>query len=153
MLRIGYITLCIGLAPMAAAAEDAFENAEQVFQAFEDKFGVTQGKRRNHTKGFCFEGEFSPAESSILGYTNSPIFTSTSSVIGRVSHKGGNNLAADDKHAAYGLAIEITTPEDDVHIMTMNTEDFFPVSTSEAFTELMQAKNETGRADWLGLNI
>ncbi len=153
MLRISYITLCIGLAPMAAAAEDAFENAEQVFQAFEDEFGVTEGKRRNHTKDICFEGEFSPAESSILEYTNSPIFTSTSSVLGHVSHKGGNDLSADDKHAAYGLAVEITTLEEDVDIMTMNTEDFFPVSTSEAFTELMQAKVAGGRADWLGLNI
>ncbi|KAB7615552.1 catalase [Amylibacter sp. SFDW26] len=140
MLRASAIALSIALMPVTAFAEDAFDKAERTMKAFEDVFGVTKGKRRNHTKGFCIIGSFEPQDAAILKYTNSPIFTQTSSVNGRVSHKGGNNKAADNKFADYGLAFEITTPDDDTHIIGMNTEHFFPVSTPEAFSKLMQAK-------------
>ena len=134
------LAIYIALTPMPSFAQDASANAENAIAAFEDVFGVTQGKRRNHTKGYCIEGEFEPLDTAIRNYSKSPLFNSTSSVIARVSHKGGNNKAADNKFGHYGLAMEITTPDGDIHIINMNTEHFFPVSTPEAFTELMRAK-------------
>ncbi len=140
MFRPAFMALCIALTPGTSFADDPFANAESAFAAFQDVFGVTKGKRRNHTKGYCIEGEFQPLDAAIRDFSVSPLFTGTSTVIGRVSHKGGNNEASDDKFGHYGLAMEITTPDDDVHIINMNTEHFFPVATPEDFTDLMRAK-------------
>lgn len=115
-------------------------DVEGGFEAFENLFGVTPGKRRNHTKGFCVEGTLSPLSSDITSYSISPIFTGQSQVIARVSHKGGKANPADDKFGLLGMAMEITAPDGDLHIIGMNTEHFFPVSTSEEFIELLRAK-------------
>lgn len=142
MLKITSLALCATILPLAVNAGDHLvsENPEKVLSVFEGTFGVTEGKRRNHTKGYCIIGEFVPLDAKILEYTNSPIFTQTSSVNGRVSHKGGKNNPPDNKFADYGLAFEITTPQDDTHIINMNTEDFFPTSTADVFIELVRLK-------------
>ncbi len=124
----------------APTLADDHAKAQTNMAAFEKLFGVPEGKRRNHTKGFCFTGEFIPKNSEILAYTNSPIFKDKSLVSGRVSHKGGKNNPPDNKPGHYGLAFKIITTDDDVHIINMNTEHFFPVPTTEAFIELLQAK-------------
>jgi catalase len=129
-----------------AKAQDLHQNAEDVVAVFETVFGVTEGKRRNHTKGFCFTGVLEPKDPSITEYSRSPLFQQTSAVTGRVSHKGGNNNAVDNKFGHYGLALKFTTSDGNFHQMRMNTEHFFPVSTPEAFTKLMQAKAIGGDA-------
>lgn len=134
---------CLALASLPAFAEGDFDT-EGGFAAFEKLFGVTEGKRRNHTKGFCVEGVFSPVDAAIKDYSNSPLFTGQSTVIGRVSHKGGKPNPADDKFGALGLAMEITTTDDDLHVIALNTEHFFPVATSEEFIELLRA-NASGK--------
>ena len=118
MLRAASIALCVSLLPLSAHAENVSEAAVSIVDSFENIFGVTKGKRRNHTKGFCFEAEFIPADPAIRDYTVSPIFKQTSPVIGRLSHSGGNNSAADDKPADYGLAIKIVPADDGVHIIS-----------------------------------
>ncbi|KLN61938.1 catalase [Kiloniella spongiae] len=119
---------------------DGFDTATDTVNSFEELFGVTEGKRRNHTKGFCFTGTLYPADKAIQRYSNSPIFSSESKVIGRLSHKGGNNSASDAKAAEYGMGLAITTTNDEEHLMALNTLDFFPVRTPKAFAELMAAK-------------
>lgn len=110
------------------------------FAVFEKLFGVVEGKRRNHTKGFCVEGTLSPVDPAIKTYSNSPLFTGVSSVIARVSHKGGKADPADDQYGLLGMGMEITPPDDDIHVIGMNTEHFFPVATSNEFIELLVAK-------------
>lgn len=112
----------------------------QHLNTFEKLFGVTEGKRRNHTKGFCFEGEFTPVDSSVRELSNSPIFTETSKVYGRVSHKGGKANPADNKPGHYGLAFKITTADNSIHMMSMNTEHFFPTSTVADFMAFLEAQ-------------
>ena len=146
MLKSSTLALCALLIPTMSPAQDAFETAQRTFDSMEINNGVTKGKRRNHTKGICFVGEFSPADTAIQQYSNSPIFAGTSTVNGRLSHKGGNNLAPDDKFGDYGLAFEITTADDDSHIFAMNTEDFFPFSRPEGVMQLMEAKVAGGDA-------
>ena len=146
MLKVTALALGISLFALSAQAETVNDAAGSIVESFEKIFGVTEGKRRNHTKGFCFEAEFVPDDPEIRNYTDSPIFKETAPVIGRLSHKGGNNAAPDDKPADYGLAIKITAPDNDVHIINMNTLDFFPVSTPQAFAELMRAKAAGGDA-------
>jgi len=130
-------SLMLVAAPLAAQ-----ENFDVVggFSAFEDLFGVTQGKRRNHTKGFCVEGTMEPLDSDIQAYSRSSLFSGNSTVVARVSHKGGKENPADDEYGLLGMALEITTPNNETHVMGMNTEHFFPVATSEAFIGLLRAK-------------
>ncbi len=132
---ISTVLLSSVLAP--ASAQDL---ATDTIKSFEQLFGVTKGKRRNHTKGFCFIGNLSPKDNAIENYSTSSLFKGTSQVIGRLSHKGGNANAVDDKHADYGMGLSITTASNEKHLMSMNTLDFFPVQTPEAFAELMHAK-------------
>lgn len=127
-------------------AADSAKLASETVDSFEKVFGVTEGKRRNHTKGFCFIGTLHPKDPSIQQYSNSPLFTATSHVIGRLSHKGGNNTAADNKPGEYGIGLSITTPDGATQRMAMNTLDFFPVATPQAFAELMRAKSLGGEA-------
>lgn len=136
--------LALGQANITQA--DSTKLATDTLQAFESLFGVTPAKRRNHTKGFCFEGTLSPADKSITAYSNSPLFQEASSVIGRLSHKDGVNAAPDNKPAEYGMGLAISTESGAKQLMSMNTLDFFPVATPEAFAELMQAKVNGGDA-------
>ncbi|MDA7963579.1 catalase [Ruegeria sp.] len=145
MIRPSLMALCFSVAAFPVVAEDDFD-FESGFETFEKLFGVTEGKRRNHTKGFCVEGTLTPLDAAIKDYSNSPLFTGTSSVIARVSHKGGKANPADDTYDLLGLSMQITTPDDDLHVIAMNTEHFFPVSTSGAFIELLQAKVAGGDA-------
>ncbi len=133
------IALGIFTSAMPTLAADIHQTALHTVDSFEKIFGITEGKRRNHTKGFCFKGVFLPHDKAIEQYTNSPLFSGKSNVIGRLSHKGGNNTAPDNKPAEYGMALSITTTQGK-HLMSMNTLDFFPVATPEAFAELMHAK-------------
>ncbi|KIC21532.1 catalase [Leisingera sp. ANG-Vp] len=144
-MRTSLFAICLSLAALPAAAEGEF-NTEDGFAAFEELFGVTEGKRRNHTKGFCVEGVLTPVDDAVKAYSSSPLFTGTSTVIARVSHKGGKANPADDKYGLLGMAMEITTADDDLHVIAMNTEHFFPVATSEAFIKLLRAKAAGGDA-------
>ncbi len=122
--------------PIATAGDAALKTLD----SFEKVFGVTEGKRRNHTKGFCFNGMLTPNDSSILGYSASELFSGQSEVIGRLSHKGGKLAPSDANIGQYGMSLSITTASGGINLMSMNTEDFFPVSTPEAFAQLMRAK-------------
>lgn len=139
MLRTTILALSVACLPLPTLA-DGHAQAEKAMTAFEGVFGVTKGKRRNHTKGYCITGSFIPQDKDILNYTNSSIFKGVSTVNGRLSHKGGKNNPPDNKFADYGLAFELETSDGDAHIINMNTEHFFPVSTTEAFIALMHAK-------------
>lgn len=140
----------IGIAAMllvsSASAQTIDESAINTVDSFENLFGVTEGKRRNHTKGFCFSATFEPVGKEILDLSNSALFTGVSTVNGRLSHKGGNNSAADDVHADYGMGLEITTDSGNTNVMSMNTLDFFPVATPQAFSQLTKAQVEGAEA-------
>lgn len=134
------ITLALLLATAPSAFADYTGTATDGINTFEKLFGITKGKRRNHTKGFCFSATLSPKDQNIQQYSNSNLFTENAQVIGRLSHKGGKYLAADNKPGEYGMGLSITTASNEIHLMSMNTLDFFPVATPEAFAELMRAK-------------
>ncbi|MCX4025781.1 catalase family peroxidase [Endozoicomonas sp. SM1973] len=118
----------------------------QIIDTFEKNFGITEGKRRNHTKGFCFEGTFNPVDPTIKRYSNSPLFKETSIAIGRLSHKGGNNSAPDNKPGEHGMGLLIRAKNGEEQRMAMNTLDFFPVATPEGFLLLNKAKSGDAQA-------
>ncbi|MDE1464449.1 catalase family peroxidase [Spartinivicinus poritis] len=118
----------------------------QIIDTFEKNFGITEGKRRNHTKGFCFEGTLKPVNPEIKLYSDSPLFKATSTVIGRLSHKGGNNTAPDNKPGEHGMGLLIRAKNGEEQRMAMNTLDFFPVATPEGFLLLNKAKGGDAQA-------
>ncbi|WP_261841819.1 catalase [Aliamphritea ceti] len=135
-----YSSICASVLIFQSMPVIAESTAVKTVDAFEQVFGVTAGERRNHTKGFCFTATLSPAGTAIQQYSASPLFIQDSQVIGRLSHKGGNAQAADNVPAEYGMGLSISLSDGRQHRMSMNTLDFFPVATPEAFAELMQAK-------------
>lgn len=140
MRKLAYIgAVLVAVQTLPAMAD---KTALSTVNSFEKLFGVTEGERRNHSKGFCFTGTLQPMDKRMALYSTSPLFKYESQVIGRLSHKGGNFHAADNKPAEYGMGLSIKPATGKPHMMSMNTLDFFPVSTPEAFAELMKAKAE-----------
>jgi len=129
--------------PSAAIEPDL---TTQVTNVFEEKFGVHEGKRRNHIDGFCFLGHLKIKDKTIQDYSKSAIFSDVPlSVVGRFSHKGG--VKKDEGQAGeYGMAFQVRMAKGGLHNFSMNTLDFFPVSTPEGFLQLMQAK-VSGKAE------
>ncbi|NRA62216.1 MAG: catalase [Psychrobium sp.] len=139
-LKIICLGLFLSVTHITFAKNIDATTATDSINTFEKLFGITEGKRRNHTKGFCFTATLTPKDQTIKQYTKSQMFKQSSEVIGRLSHKGGNNLAPDHKPAEYGMGLLIKMPEHEIQLMSMNTLDFFPVATPEAFAQLMHAK-------------
>lgn len=106
--------------------------------SLETKFGVAAGYRRNHSKGLCFVGDFTPSMEA-KNYTISPIFAGSSSrVIGRFSHAGGNLMAADNKSKVFGMALQLNK-NDYSHQMAMLNLPFFDVASPEGFVAKIKA--------------
>jgi len=105
-------------------AADQQKTAADLIHSFESIFGVNKGKRRNHTKGFCFSGRLTPEDQSMQQYSVSDLFINEARVIGRFSHKGGKVNPADNTLADYGLSLAIESSTGDQYLMSMNTEDF-----------------------------
>lgn len=134
-------------------------NAEQVtpldtLNAFKNKFGVTKGERRNHTKGMCFNGKFTATPQAKL-YTKSPLFNGVSiDVIGRFSHAGGNPFALDNKSKVFGMSLKLSNGIQ-THKMSMLNLPFFPVASPEDFVQrlkLTTPSENTGAIDKNKLN-
>ena len=115
MINSKMITVALLLATAPSAFADNTGTATDGINTFEKLFGVTEGKRRNHTKGFCFSATLSPKNQNIQQYSNSNLFTENAQVIGRLSHKGGKYLAADNKPGEYGMGLSITTASNENH--------------------------------------
>ncbi len=139
-------------------ASDLDNTSTKIVDTFESLFGVTKGKRRNHTKGFCFSANFSPVTSKIEVYSNSALFQFPSNVTGRFSHSGGSDFAADNIPAEYGMGLSFyfAAGSNAVlsnsqlasfrHLMALNTLDFFPVSNPQSFAQFLQARLEGSTA-------
>ena len=107
--------------------------------AFAPPSGPALGHRRNHAKGICFTGVF---ESNGNGaeLSKASVFTQ-----GRFPVLGRFNLGTTDPNAAdatvrvRGMGLQITTPDGAVWRSAMIDPPFFPVSTPQAFYDLLVA--------------
>ena len=64
----------LALAAPLTMAQPQEVTAPKVVSAMEGVFGVTQGQRRNHTKGVCALGEF-VGNRNVAAYTRSSLFS------------------------------------------------------------------------------
>ncbi len=133
-----------------ALAEGGEVTPVKVIQAFENTFGVTQGERRNHTKGTCAIGEFIGNE-EIAKYSRSGLFSGKSlPVVARFSLAGGNPNAPDTAKSPRGLAVEFALPDDTIQHMTMLNTPVFGAANPQTFYDMLVAKTpdpKTGKPD------
>lgn len=154
---LNYSKLPIGLlggilflsVPLCSAADNEL-TADQVVTAIEGAFGVTQGQRRNHTKGTCAAGEFvgTPAAGA---YSSSALFSGrTVPVVARFSLAGGNPKAPDTAKSARGMALEFRLPDGNLQHMTMLNTPMFGAAQPQTFFDMMIAMKPdpaTGKPD------
>ena len=107
--------------------------------AFAPPTGVALGHRRNHAKGICFTGVFE-ANGAGSELSQAPVFARGQyPVLGRFNLGTADPNAPDATVRVRGLGIRISTPDGQEWRSAMINPPVFPVSTPEAFYELLRA--------------
>jgi catalase len=107
--------------------------------AFAPPTGVALGHRRNHAKGICFTGVFE-ANGAGSELSEARVFARGQyPVLGRFNLGTANPNAPDATVRVRGLSMRISTPDGQEWRSAMIDPPVFPVSTPEAFYELLRA--------------
>ncbi|MBV1899433.1 MAG: catalase family peroxidase [Cycloclasticus sp.] len=122
----------------------------KVINAFEKTFGITQGERRNHTKGTCAVGEFIGSKDAVV-FSRSELFTGKPlPIIARFSLAGGNPSVPDTAKSPRGLALEFLLTDGSLHHMAMLNTPVFGAANPQTFYNMLVAKTPdplTGKPD------
>ena len=112
---------------------------EKMVAALAPPTGVALGHRRNHAKGICFTGVFEAnGAGTALSYAH--VFTRGEyPVLGRFNLATADANALDATVRVRGMGLQISTPDGEVWRSAMIDAPFFPVSTPQAFYELLIA--------------
>ena len=101
--------------------------------------GVALGHRRNHAKGICFTGVFE-ANGAGSALSKAQVFTRGQyPVLGRFNLGTSDEKAPEATVRVRGMGLQISTPDGEVWRSAMIDPPFFPVSTPQAFYELLIA--------------
>jgi catalase len=101
--------------------------------------GAALGHRRNHAKGICFTGVFE-ANGAGSAFSKAQVFTRGQyPVLGRFNLATADANAPDGTVRVRGMGLQISTPDGEVWRSAMIDAPFFPVSTPQAFYELLLA--------------
>jgi catalase len=107
--------------------------------AFAPPTGVALGHRRNHAKGICFTGVFE-ANGAGSELSRAPVLARGEyPVLGRFNLGTADPNAPDATVRVRGLGIRISTPDGREWRSAMINAPVFPVSTPEAFYEMLRA--------------
>jgi catalase len=112
---------------------------EKLVGALAPPSGASLGHRRNHAKGICFTGSF---ESNGAGsaLSRAQVFaTGSYPALGRFNLGTPDANAPDSTVRVRGMGLRISTPDGQQWHMAMINPPFFPVSTPQAFYELLLA--------------
>src|SRR5271156_2217052 len=101
--------------------------------------GPALGHRRNHAKGICFTGTFEANGDGSALSTAQVFERGQYPVVGRFNLATADANAADAMVRVRGLGILITTPDGQEWRSAMINAPVFPVSTPQAFYELLTA--------------
>ena len=136
------IVMCVSAAAFAYTAgwfSPQRLTPDKLVDAFAPPTGAALGHRRNHAKGICFTGLFEAnGAGSALSYAQ--VFTR-----GQFPALGRFNLGTADPNApdatvrVRGMGLRISTPDGQEWRTAMINPPFFPVSTPQAFYELLLA--------------
>jgi catalase len=138
------IAAVVGVAVIAFAYTAGWFSPERltpkkIVTALAPPGGPALGHRRNHAKGICFTGTF---EANGAGSTLSraQVFVRGEyPVVGRFNLATADPNAADAMVRVRGIGIQITTPDGQEWRSAMIDAPIFPVSTPNAFYELLTA--------------
>src|SRR5271156_3379669 len=112
---------------------------EKMVAALAPPTGVALGHRRNHAKGICFTGVFE-ANGAGSALSKAQVFTRGQyPVLGRFNLGTADPNAPDATVRVRGMGLQIVTPDGEVWRTAMIDPPFFPVSTPQAFYELLLA--------------
>lgn len=107
--------------------------------AFAPPGGPALGHRRNHAKGVCFTGTFE-SNGAAEALSKAQVFAAGKyPVVGRFNLGTADPMEADGSARVRGLGIMITTPDGQQWRSAMIDAPVFPVSTPQAFFELLKA--------------
>jgi len=110
--------------------------------AFAPPTGVALGHRRNHAKGICFTGVFE-ANGAGSELSQAPVLARGEyPVLGRFNLGTADPNAPDATVRVRGLGIRISAPDGQEWRSAMINAPVFPVSTPEAFYELLRASKD-----------
>jgi catalase len=112
---------------------------EKMVAALAPPTGVALGHRRNHAKGICFTGVFEAnGAGSAVSYAQ--VFARGQyPVLGRFNLGTADANAPDATVRVRGIGLQISTPDGQEWRSAMIDPPFFPVSTPQAFYELLIA--------------
>jgi catalase len=112
---------------------------DKLVDALTPPTGAPLGHRRNHAKGICFTGLFE-ANGAGSALSQAQVFTRGQyPVLGRFNLATANPNAPDATVRVRGLGMRISTPDGQEWRAAMINPPFFPVSTPQAFYELLIA--------------
>src|SRR5271156_6167270 len=117
--------------------------------------GPALGHRRNHAKGICFTGTFEANGDGSALSTAQVFERGQYPVVGRFNLATADANAADAMVRVRGLGISITTPDGQVWRSAMINAPIFPVSTPQAFYDLLTAsasKDPDAMKNFIGAN-
>ena len=101
--------------------------------------GPAPGHRRNHAKGICFTGVFDSTGKG-ADLSRAQVFAQGQyPALGRFNLGTADPNAPDATERVRGMGLQIATPDGQVWRTAMINPPFFPVSTPEAFYELLLA--------------
>ena len=113
--------------------------------------GVFPGYRRNHAKGVCVTGYFQ-SSGQAAAYSVAQVFApgERTPVVGRFAIPGGNPYAPDSSIPIRSMALRFALADGQQWRTGMNDMPVFPVSTPQAFYQMLQAQQPdpaTGKPD------
>lgn len=112
---------------------------DRVVDAFTPPTGEALGHRRNHAKGICFTGAFA-ANGAGSALSKAQVFAAgTYPVLGRFNLGTPDPNAPDATVQVRGIGIRIASPDGQEWRSAMIDLPFFPVSTPQAFYDLLRA--------------
>jgi catalase len=112
---------------------------DKMVDAFTPPTGAPLGHRRNHAKGICFTGRFE-SNGSGSALSRAQVFTRGEyPALGRFNLGTADPNAPDATVRVRGMGLRISTPDGQEWRTAMIDPPFFPVSTPQAFYELLLA--------------
>jgi catalase len=112
---------------------------DRMVNAFAPATGPSLGHRRNHAKGICFTGVFA-SNGAGTALSKAQVFTRGQyPVLGRLNLGTADADAPDATVRVRGMGLQIATPDGEVWRSAMINAPVFPVSTPQAFYELLLA--------------
>jgi len=139
---------CIAIVVGAAAAAFAYTagwfsparlTPDKMVAAFAPPGGPSLGHRRNHAKGICFTGVFQ-SNGAGTALSKAGVFASGQYLaLGRFNLGTVEANAVDAKERVRGIGLQITAADGQKWRMAMINAPVFPVSTPQAFYELLLA--------------